>query len=408
MEGFSDWLPEIATRRETLIELRRDFHRHPELAFREHRTAAIVARRMQAAGLDVHTGIGGTGVVAVLHGKEHGKTIAWRADIDALPLAEASNLPFVSAAPGVMHACGHDGHTAIGITLAEILAARRARFRGKAVFIFQPAEENGQGAKAMLEDGRLHGLGIEAVYGLHLVTRLPAGQLAVRSGPVMAAADIFTIKVTGKGGHGAMPHHAVDPITVAANIVMGLQHLVAREISAQEPAVLTVGKMAAGTSHNTIPSEAELVGTLRTLQPAVRERVKERLGSFIAHLAQAYRATAELAFDDEGVPAVMDEGAHTALVRDCARELLGQSALHEADIAMASDDMSRFLEQWPGCYFWMGIGERESFAPPHHSPQFAMNEAGLEAALRVALAVMLKALSSCDRNPEPSHSGPSS
>jgi amidohydrolase len=392
MDRFSDWLPEVLARQESLIALRRDFHRHPELAFREYRTAEIVARRMQAAGLDVRTGVGGTGVVAVLHGEGEGQTTAWRADMDALALAEESDLPFVSAVPGVMHACGHDGHTAIAITLAEILAAQRSQLHGTAVFIFQPAEENGQGAKAMLQDGILDDPKIDAVYGLHLVTRLPAGHVVVRSGPVMAAADIFTIKITGKGGHGAMPHHTVDPITVAANILLGLQHLIAREVSVQDPAVLTVGKIVAGASHNTIPSDAELLGTLRTLHPAVREQIKERLGSFVAHVAQAYRAKAELSFNDEGVPAVINDDVHAALVRRCAVEVLGQPALREADVAMASDDMSRFLEQWPGCYFWTGIGNGEGFSPPHHSPRFAMNEGGLESALRVALAVMLEAL----------------
>jgi amidohydrolase len=403
MDAFSAWLSEVLARREGLIALRRDFHRHPELAFQERRTAEIVARRMQAAGLEVHRGVGGTGVVAVLRGEGRGQTAAWRADMDALALAEESDLPFASAVPGLMHACGHDGHTAIAITLAEILASRRSQLQGTAVFIFQPAEENGQGAKAMLRDGVLDKPKIDAVYGLHLVTRLPAGQVVVRSGPVMAAADIFTIKISGKGGHGAMPHHAVDPITVAANIVLGLQHLIAREVSVQDPAVLTVGKIIAGASHNTIPSDAELVGTLRTLQPSVRGQVKERLGSFAAHVAQAYRAKADLSFNDEGVPAVINDEARAALVRRCTASVLGHPALREADVAMASDDMSRFLERWPGCYFWTGIGNGEGFSPPHHSPRFAMNEDGLESALRVALAVMLEALKG--RSSTPAHGG---
>ena len=392
MDDLSPWVAETPARRESLIALRRDFHCYPELAFQEHRTAEIVARKLQAAGLEVRTGIGGTGVVAVLRGEGEGPTVAWRADMDALPLTEPSHAPFASAVPGIMHACGHDGHTAIAITLAEILAACRSQLRGAAVFIFQPAEENGRGAKAMLEQGVLDDPKVDAVYGLHLVNRLPPGKVALRSGPVMAAADTFTIKITGKGGHGAMPHHTIDPITVAANIVLSLQQLVAREVSVQEPAVLTVGKIVAGASHNTIPAEAEMVGTLRTLSPVVRSQVKERLGTFVAYIAQAYRAKAELAFEDDGVPAVINDAAHTALVRRCAIEVLGKGAPLEADVAMASDDMSRFLEQRPGCYFWAGIGNEDGSSPPHHSPQFAMNEDGLEGALRVALAVMVRAL----------------
>ncbi len=392
MADFSQWIPEIAARRESLIELRRDFHRYPELAFEERRTAAIVARRMSAAGLEVRAGIGKTGIVAVLRGKEPGKTIAWRADMDALALTEPSNTPFASTFPGVMHACGHDGHTALAITLAEILAARRSQLSGTAVFIFQPAEENGRGAQAMIQDGALDDPKVDAVFGLHLVTRLPAGQVVVRAGPVMAAADIFTIKIAGRGGHGAMPHHTIDPITVAANILLSVQHLVAREVSVQEPAVLTVGKIVAGASHNTIPAEAEMVGTLRTLKPAVRRQVKERLAPFVAHIAQAYEAKADLVFHDEGIPAVINHDAQTAMVRRRATEVLGEEALREADIAMASDDMSRFLEQRPGCYFWAGIGSGDGSSPPHHSPQFEMNEDGLASALRVALAVMVEAL----------------
>jgi len=392
MDDFSHWLSEISGRRESLITLRRDFHRHPELAFQEHRTAEIVARKLTAAGLDVRTGIGGTGVVAVLRGKRPGPTAAWRSDMDALALTEECATPFASTVPGVMHACGHDGHTAIAITLAEFLSAHRSELQGTAVFIFQPAEENGRGAKAMLQDGVLDDLKIDAVYGLHLVTRLPPGQVAVREGPVMAAADTFTIKITGKGGHGAMPHHTIDSITVAANIVLSLQQLAAREVSVQEPTVLTVGKIVAGASHNTIPPEAQLVGTLRTLSPAVRSQVKERLGTFVSHIAEAYRARADLSFDDDGVPAVINDAAHTVLVRQCATEVLGETRLREADVAMASDDMSRFLEHRPGCYFWAGIGNADGSSAPHHSPQFAMNEDGLESALRVALAVMVQAL----------------
>jgi amidohydrolase len=211
-----EWTEEIGRRLDGLVALRRDFHRHPELSFEERRTAGIVAERLAAAKLEVRTGVGRTGVVGILRGDRPGRTIAWRADIDALPLTESLDLPFASATPGVMHACGHDGHTAIGITLAEILAARRREVPGTAVFLFQPAEEIFSGAKPMIEAGVLDDPPVVEVYGLHLTTQTQVGQVSVRPGPAMASADFFDVEITGRGGHGAYPHLSVDPITVAA------------------------------------------------------------------------------------------------------------------------------------------------------------------------------------------------
>src|SRR5512144_1774242 len=214
----SEWSEEIARHADDLLALRRDFHRHPELSHQERRTAEIIAERLHAAKLDVRTGVGGTGVVGVLHGDRPGRTVAWRADIDALPLTELLDAPFASATPGVMHACGHDGHTAIGITLAEILAARRADVPGTAVFLFQPAEEVFGGAKPRIEAGVLEHPRVDEIYGLHLVTPRPVGHVAICPGPANASADFFDVEIQGKGGHGAYPHLSIDPITVAANI----------------------------------------------------------------------------------------------------------------------------------------------------------------------------------------------
>lgn len=386
------WSQEVTRREESLVTLRRDFHRHPELSFQEHRTAQIVAERLRAAKLEVHTGIGGTGVVGIFRGKNPGRTVAWRADMDALPLTETLNVPFASQSPGVMHACGHDGHTAIAITLAEVMAAGRDEIPGTAVFIFQPAEEIGAGAKAIIEGGVLDNPPVDAVYGLHLVTRLPAGHVAVRPGPFMASADAFVVKVQGRGGHGALPHQAIDPISVAANILLGMQNLISREVSAKEPAVLTVGQVLAGTKHNIIPATAEMYGTLRTLNPAVRERVKERLGLFVGHIARAYQAEANLSFHEESIPSVVNDTQETALVEKCTAEELGHEAVGDADFTMASDDMSRFLVERPGCYFLAGIGPASGPSRPHHAPEFEMNEDGLSVALRVGLKVVLNGL----------------
>jgi amidohydrolase len=386
------WSQEIARRTDNLVALRRDFHRHPELSLQEHRTAEVIAERLHAAGLEVRTGVGGTtGVVGILHGDKPGRTIAWRADIDALPLTELLQAPFTSSTPGVMHACGHDGHTAIAIILAEILAARRAELPGTAVFLFQPAEEVFGGAKPMIQAGVLNHPHVEEVYGLHLTTQTPAGHVAIRPGPSMASADFFDVEVEGKGGHGAYPHLSIDPITVAATILLGMQNLVSREVTAKEPAVLTVGQIVSGTKHNIIPATAVMRGSLRTFNQMVREQVIERLGTFVSNIAQAYRAEARIAFQGEGCPTVINHAKETDFVRHCAVDELGHEAVEDGDLVMASDDMSLFLEERPGCYFRVGIAP--SGPPrPHHAPEFEMNEAGLPVGLRVGLNVMLSAL----------------
>jgi amidohydrolase len=388
-----EWAEEIATRLDGLVALRRDFHRHPELSFEERRTAEIIAQRLHAAKLEVRTGVGRTGVVGVLRGDRPGRTIAWRADIDALPLSESLDLPFVSATPGVMHACGHDGHTAIGITLAEMLAARRREVPGTAVFLFQPAEEIFSGAKPMIDAGALDDPRVAEVYGLHLTTQAPVGQVTVRPGPAMASADFFDVEIAGRGGHGAYPHLSVDPITVAANILLGMQNLVSREIAAQETAVLTVGQIVSGTKHNIIPATAVMRGSLRTFTPAVRTQIKERLGAYARDIARAYRAEARLSFQGEGCPTVVNHERESAFVRACAvAELGGDAVKAESHLVMASDDMSLFLQARPGCYFQVGVAPVSGPTRPHHAPEFEMNEDGLPVALRVATSVMLGAL----------------
>ncbi len=390
------WSQAITSHQENLVIRRRDFHRHPELSFQEHRTAEIVAECLCGAGLEVRTGIAGTGVVGILHGDKPGRTIAWRADIDALPLREPLNSPFASGTPDVMHACGHDGHTAIAMTLAETLAARRTDIPGTIVFIFQPAEELGSGAQPMIEAGVLDHPRVEEVYGLHLTPLIPVGHIAVRPGPCMASADAFDIEITGKGGHGASPHQAIDPITVAANILLGMQNLVSREVPAQEPAVLTAGQIVAGTKHNIIPATAVIRGTLRTFNPSVRTQIIKRLDAFVQHMAWAYDAEAQLSFPRDSTPAVINHPTTAALVRRCATGELGHESVGEGILRMSSDDMSRFLQERPGCYFYVGIAPESG--PPRmvHSPDFEMNEDGLPVGLRVALRTMLSALEPVD------------
>src|SRR5919197_5609499 len=312
------WSQEVDRRLEQMVVLRRDFHRHPELSFQEHRTAQIIAERLHAAGLEVHTNIGGTtAVMGILHGDRPGRTIAWRADIDALPLTELLAAPFASGTPGVMHACGHDGHTAIGITLAEILAARRADVPGTAVFLFQPAEEVFGGAKPMIEAGVLDNPRVDEIYGLHLTTQDKAGTVNIRRGPTMASGDGFNVEVTGKGGHGAYPHLSVDPMTAAAHILIGMQSLVTKEVAAKETVVLTVGQIQAGTKNNIIPDKAVMRGTLRTFDLNVREQMLGRLQSFVSDMASAYRAVARLDLP-MGCPPVINPDREAELVHRCA------------------------------------------------------------------------------------------
>ena len=387
-----EWTQEIGRRHDSLVALRRDFHRHPELSFEERRTAEIIAERLHAAKLDVRTGLGRTGVVGVLHGDRPGRTIAWRADIDALPLTETFDAPFTSSTSGVMHACGHDGHTAIAITLAEMLAARRGELPGTAVFVFQPAEEVFGGAEPMIAAGALDNPRVAEIYGLHLTTQTAVGQVGIVPGPSMASADFFDVNISGRGGHGAYPHLSIDPITAAANILLGMQNLVSREVAAYETAVLTVGQIVGGTKHNIIPATAVMRGSLRTFNEQVRAQLKGRLADYAADIARAYRTEARLSFMGDGCPAVVNHARETAFVRECATAELGAAALNDGPPVMASDDMSLFLNARPGCYFRVGIAPRDGGPYPHHAPEFQMNEDGLPVGLRVGLTVMLNAL----------------
>ena len=364
-----DWASALDGRGDALVTLRRDFHRHPELGGQEHRTASIIAERLHGAKLEVRTAVGGTGVVGILHGERPGPTIAWRADIDALPLTEAAGLPFASTTPGVMHACGHDGHAAIGITLAETLGAHRDAVTGTIVFVFQPAEETMAGASLMIRDGVLDDPPIEQVHGLHLSTHFPVGRVAVRPGSSMSSVDLLTIEVVGAGGHGAVPYLAVDPITTAANIVLGLRHLMSMEVPAQEVAVLTLGQFQAGTAPNIIPDRAVLRGSLRAFERGVRDRIVERLGPFVGRLAEAYRAEAWVRLEGEGCPVLSNDAGAAALVQRSVVDELGAGALDGGRLIMASDDMSRFLEARPGCYFHVGIGNHGEPPSWHHAPE---------------------------------------
>ena len=392
---MSEFAEAIRAVHDPLIALRRDFHRHAELSLQERRTAEVIATRLRQAGLDVRTGVGGTGletgVVAVLHGGKPGRGVMYRADIDALPIEETKDRPYASVNAGAMHACGHDGHIAIAITLAEILAARRSALPGTVVFLFQPAEETMSGAKPMIAAGVMDNPKVECVLGLHLINQLPVGQAAVRPGPSFAAADFLRVEVTGKGGHGAMPHLSIDPITVAAHIIVGMQELVSREVSALETAVMTFGQVIAGTKNNIIPETAELRGTLRTFNTKVQHQLLERLGSYVSHIAAAYRAQARLIVEG-GIPAVLNHAGMTPKVRESAARAIGAENVSDGELLMGSDDMCYFLNERPGCYYLIGAAMPGKQMMPHHHPGFDLDERCLEVGLKVSLQAVWDAL----------------
>ena len=394
MKQAGSFATDVEARRDDLVALRRDFHQHPELSFDERRTSEIIADRLHKAGLEVRTGIARTGVIGVLRGDQPGRTIAWRADIDALPLDETLDLPFRSSTKDVMHACGHDGHTAVGITMAEVLAARRGTLPGTIVFLFQPAEEVFGGAAPMIEAGALDDPHVDEVFGLHFTTRTQTGLVAVRPGPVLASADFFDVDVRGEGGHGAYPHLSVDPITVAANVTLGLSHLVAREVAAHHTAVLTVGQITGGTKHNIIPAVATMRGSIRAFDPGVRAQLKRRLADYARDIARAYRADVAVTFQADGCPAVVNHEAPTAFVADRVAATMGADTLTTDAVSMASDDVSLFLQKRPGCYFFIGAAPDSGPPRPHHAPEFEMNERALPIGLRAGLEVVSAALSS--------------
>lgn len=370
------------------VALRRDFHRHPELAFRETRTAGEIARVLRACGIEPRTGVGGTGVVAVLEGGTSGRTVLARADIDALPIQEEGDAPYASQTSGVMHACGHDGHAAVLLSVAKMLARRRDALAGRVVFVFQPAEEIVRGARAMLDDGALDGEAPDVSVGLHLSSEIPVGTVALSEGPTMAAADFFDVTVEGSGGHAAKPHLTTDPITAAAQWIQAAQLLVARETDPQDQAVLSVTSIHGGSAHNVIPPSVDLKGTVRTFEAATRERLRGRFLELAEGIGRATGATLHASWRD-GTPAVVNDPTVTDQVRRIAIEQLGAARVQPATPTMGGDDMALWLEQAPGCYFFVGgRNEERGIAAPHHHPRFDLDEASLSVAASVLAAAV--------------------
>jgi hippurate hydrolase len=362
----------VADLADEITTWRRDFHENPELLFDVHRTAGIVAEKLKSFGCDeVVTGLGRTGVVGVIKGRSDnsGRVIGLRADMDALPIEEATNAPHKSKVPGKMHACGHDGHTAMLLGAAKYLAETR-NFDGTAVVIFQPAEEGGGGGNEMLQDGLMERFGVQEVYGMHNMPGIPVGQFAIRPGPMMAAADRFTINIEGKGGHAARPHDCIDPVVVSAHVITALQTVASRSADPLDSVVVSVCTVRAGDAFNVIPQTAMLLGTVRTLSPEVRDLAETRIRAIVENVCAAFGAKAEVEYD-RGYPVTMNDPDKTDFMANVARAVSGENAVDTTVLPlMGAEDFSYMLEQRPGAYIFLGNGDT---AGVHH-PAYDFND----------------------------------
>lgn len=375
-----DYLPTLRQEAQALMPdlaaWRRDFHMHPELGFREVRTAGIVADHLRGLGLEVSSGVGRTGVVAVVEGERlpaDAPTVLLRFDMDALPIQEQTTHGFRSQTDGVMHACGHDGHTAIGMGVARLLAQHRGDLAGRVKLVFQPAEEGLGGAKAMIDDGVLDNPRPSAAFGLHLWSRLPLNQVVVQAGPLWANAGLFDLEVHGQGGHGAVPQETVDATLIAGQIVVAWQSIVARNLDPTQTAVLSVGTFHSGDAANVISGYARLSGTIRTFDAAVENRLKQRMQEIADGICQAFGATCRLNFST-CIPATVNSEAGAQLMRPVATALVEPQQVTQITPMMVGEDMSEFLNRAPGCFILVGADPGDGTAGPHHSPTFDFDE----------------------------------
>ena len=384
--------PEVKALSAEMTSLRRDLHAHPELGFQEVRTAGIIAKRLTELGYTVRTGLGKTGVTGLLKGGKPGKTVLLRADIDALPIREETDVPWRSETVGVMHACGHDAHTAMGLAAAAILAKEAPSLAGDLFFVFQPAEELLIGAEAMLKDGALEGVRADAAFAIHVMNRWPTGTVAICDGAAMTSADKLTLTITGRGGHGASPHLAIDPIVASAQIITALQTLVSRETPPLSTAVLSLTTFKAGTAFNIIPDAVEMTGTLRCFDAALRDKLLASLRRTAEGLAASLRCTARVE-SQFLTPALLNDPAVTAVARQVAAMIVGESRVVAAEPLTGSDDVAYFFQKVPGCYAFVGSAKPEwSPAPAAHNAKFDIDESamkiGTEFLVRAARAAL--------------------
>ncbi|MGD8537706.1 MAG: amidohydrolase [Candidatus Aminicenantes bacterium] len=352
-----------------IVKWRRDFHRHPEVAFQERRTSSVIRKYLESLDIPVAE-CAGTGLRGVLQGNPGGKTVALRADIDALPLREEGDKEYISQNPEAAHCCGHDGHMAILMGAVKLLTERKNEFKGNVVFLFQPSEERiPGGAKQMIEEGALDG--VDAIFGLHLWVPLPTGKVGVVKGPMMAQPDDFTLVVKGKGGHGSMPQQTVDPILVASQIVVNAQSIVSRNIDPLKPAVVSFGTIAGGTIYNIIPGDVKLTGTVRSFESEIKDIAKKRIEEIAKGTAKAMGASVDLTYE-EGYPPVINDTAMANFVLDVARQTLGKESVVDIDPVMGGEDFAYYLQKVPGVFLFLGAGDGFDF--PHHHPAFDIDE----------------------------------
>jgi len=378
---------EVEVLNSQIIDWRRDFHRHPEIAYEEHRTSAVLKKFMEDLDISVQV-MAKTGLCGLLEGQPGGRTVALRADIDALPLKEEGDKEYISENPKATHACGHDGHMAILMGVIELLSRRKDDLKGNVVFLFQPSEERiPGGAKQMIEEGALEG--VEAVFGLHLWQQLPTGVVGLVKGAMMAQPDKFTIRVIGKGGHGSMPHQTVDPILVASQLVMNIQSIVSRNVDPLKPIVISFGTINGGTIYNIIPGEVTLTGTVRSFEPEVQSLAEKRLKEISERTCRAFGATAEFQYE-KGYPAVVNDEAMVDFVADVTKKILGQERVRFIDPVMGGEDFAYFLQKVPGAFLFFGMGDGMEY--PHHHPAFDIDENALPQATLLMTSLALKYL----------------
>jgi len=363
---------EIQAIKKTIIETRRDFHKHPELSFQEFRTSKIVAEKLESFGIKVKKNIGKTGVVGILKGNKQGSTIALRADMDALPIQETGNVTYKSINDGIMHACGHDAHTAMLLGAAEVLSKTKDKIKGEVRFIFQPAEEGYAGAKFMIEDGAIDD--VDEIYGMHVWNYQKSGTIGIKSGPVMAAADMFTIKIKGIGGHGATPQGTVDCVIVASHLIQTLQTIISRNTNPLESTVLTVGQINGGYNFNIIADEIILKGTTRAYTEKNKKLIKKRMKEIIKGVEKTFSAKIKLHYKD-GYPPVINDATITKNVEKIAKKVVGSNVITPY-LSMGGEDFSYFSNKIPGCFFFLGTlpKDRKPMSTPQHCSHFDIDE----------------------------------
>ena len=371
-----DFLKEARKIEPEIIEIRRQIHRRPELAYKEKATAKLVAEKLRSFGLEVRTGVGGTGVLGILRGPRKGGVVGLRADMDALPIEEMADVEFRSKEKGVMHACGHDTHVAMLLGTAKLLADHREDLAGMVKFFFQPAEEHGGrgGAKPMIQDGVMENPKVDFVFGLHIVGDVESGVIAFRGGPAMAAPDSFEVRITGRGGHGAYPQHTIDPIYVAAQLIIALQGVSGRMIDPIQPIVISVGSIHSGTKENIIPDQAILHGTIRTVDEFTRKRAKAKVSEVAEGVCRAFGAKAEVEFEKDAYPVMVNDEKVTERAKNIVGKLPG-TRIKLMALQLGGEDFSRFLHEAPGTFYFLGTkNPTKGCIYNNHSPRFKVDE----------------------------------